>query len=44
MRKRIEQLEKQVAVYAVQTRMVAAAIGAAAGLVPAIITILFSRM
>ena len=44
MRKRIEKLERQVAVYTAQTRMVAAGIGAIAGLVPAVITILFDRM
>ena len=43
-RKRLEQLERQMAVHAAQTRMAACIMGAIAGLIPAVLSILFSRM
>ena len=43
-RKRVENLERQVAIQASQTRMVAGAIGAICGLVPALLSILLTRM
>ena len=42
MRKRLEQLERQMAVHASQTRIVAGIIGAITGLVPAILSILMA--
>ena len=43
-RRRIEKLERKYAVCAAQSRMASAAIGAVAGLVPAIVAILLSRL
>ena len=43
-RKRIEKLEKQIAIHAAQSRMAAGAIGAIAGLVPVVVSILLGRM
>tara|TARA_R110002110_G_scaffold361563_1_gene571227 strand:- start:392 stop:607 length:216 start_codon:yes stop_codon:yes gene_type:complete len=43
-RKRIEKLERQMAVHAAQTRMAAGVIGAVAGLIPAVLSIVFSRL
>ena len=43
-RKRIEKLEKQMAIHAAQTRMAAGVIGAIAGLVPVVVSILLGRM
>jgi len=44
MRKRIEKLEKQYAIHAAQSRMAAGVIGAIAGLVPVVVSILLGRM
>jgi hypothetical protein len=44
MRKRIEKLEKQYAIHAAQSRMAAGVIGAFAGLVPVVVSILLGRM
>ena len=44
MRKRIESLEKQYAIHAAQSRMAAGVIGAIAGLVPVVVSILLGRM
>ena len=44
MRKRIEKLEKQYAIHAAQSRMAAGIIGAIAGLVPVVVSILLGRM
>ena len=44
MRKRIEKLEKQIAIHAAQSRMAAGVIGAFAGLVPVVVSILLGRM
>jgi len=44
MRKRIEKLEKQIAIHAAQSRMAAGVIGALAGLVPVVVSILLGRM
>ena len=44
MRKRIEKLEKQSAIHSAQSRMVAGVIGAIAGLVPVVVSILLGRM
>jgi len=44
MRKRIEKLERQIAIHRAQSRMVAGVIGAIAGLVPVVVAILLGRM
>jgi len=43
-RRRIEKLEKQNAIHAAQSRMAAGVIGALAGLVPVVVSILLGRM
>jgi len=43
-RKRIEKLEKQIAIHAAQSRMAAGVVGAIAGLVPVVVAILLGRM
>ena len=43
-RRRIEKLEKQNAIHAAQSRMAAGVIGAIAGLVPVVVSILLGRM
>ena len=44
LRKRVERLERQMAVHATKARMAAGVIGAISGLIPAILSILLSRM
>lgn len=44
MRKRMDKIERQVAVHNAQSRMVAFVIGAIAGLVPVVVAILLGRL